>query len=592
MNCCLQETSTCKISSLPVYTAQRNIQILVSLLKQHGIRDVVLSPGSRNMGFVHSVEDDPFFRCFSVVDERSAAYVAIGIWLETQAPVAISCTSAQATRNYIPGMTEAYYRGTPLVVVNADYRLSAIGRGLMQTVEQMDLPADTRKKSVRLPDVRDETDAEYVTRLVNDALLEVNHHGTGPVHIDVETVEHWPGGVETLPRAKKIDRYTHGQQLPSLGHRKVLVAVGEHAPFSEEQKHALDAFSLAHNCVVYTNHLSNYRGPCSIHASLFLEGMDGDNFRDIAPDVLITIGHQHGDYALEGKLVTADYEHWRVNPDGKILDPYGKLTKVFELSDEEFFATYSTRALTAQEANTRQSSYYRSWQQKLPARRIPDLPLSHAFVAQTLSPVIPPGCSVHFGILSSLRNWNYFEIPADVECHSNVAAFGIDGCVSTFIGQTIAADKTIFLIVGDLALFYDMNVLGNKHIRSNARIVLVNNAGGGEFQLYSNAASKFGESSNRHIAAAGHFGSAQAWVESMGWSYLAVHSKADLAESARKLVCESDRPVLMEVFTTMQDDSDAVKMLVAENASMSLKGKLIASLSPEAKRSIKRLLGR
>ena len=137
-----------------------------------------------------------------------------------------------------------------------------------------------------------------------------------------------------------------------------------------------------------------------------------------------------------------------------------------------------------------------------------------------------------------------------------------------------------------------MNVLGNKHITNNARIVLVNNSGGGEFQLYSNAASKFGESSNRHIAAAGHFGSAQAWVESMGWSYIPVRSKSDLLESSGKLIEDGDRPVFMEVFTTMRDDSDAVKMLVAENASMSLRGKLIASLSPEAKRRIKKLLGR
>lgn len=570
-----------------MYTAQRNIQILVSLLKQYGIRDVVLSPGSRNMGFVHSVEDDEFFRCFSVVDERSAAYVAVGISLETDAPVAISCTSSQATRNYIPGMTEAYYRGTPLVVINADYKSSAIGQGLMQTVEQMDLPEDTRKKSVRLPVIRDESEAPYVTRLVNEALLELNHHGTGPVHIDVETVEHWPGGVDALPETRKIDRYVRLTDLPSLGRRKILVVVGEHAIFSDEQRRALDTFSLAHDCVVYTNHLSNYRGPRSVHASLFLDGMERDTFREISPDVLITIGKQHGDYALTGKLSVGNYEHWRVSLDGKIQDTYHKLNKVFEMSEEEFFNAYTTQ-ITHRES----SAYYNSWQQKLPARQVPDLPLSHAFVAQTLSPLIPSGAAVHFGILSSLRNWNYFDVPGDVECHSNVAAFGIDGCVSTFIGQTIATEKLTFLIVGDLAFFYDMNVLGNKHIRSNARIVLVNNGGGGEFQLYKNAASKFGESSNRHIAAGGHFGAAQAWVESMGWAYFPVRSKADLIDNAEKLVCESDRPVFMEVFTTMRDDSDAVKMLVAENASRSLKGKLIASLSPEAKRRIKKLLGR
>ncbi len=115
-----------------VYASQKNVQILVSLLKQHGVRHAVLSPGSRNMAIVASLESDPWFTCYSIVDERSAGYFAVGVSLAHDAPVLLSCTSAQATRNYIPAMTEAYYRGVPLVVVTADYRIEKIGQGVVR----------------------------------------------------------------------------------------------------------------------------------------------------------------------------------------------------------------------------------------------------------------------------------------------------------------------------------------------------------------------------------------------------------------------------------------------------------------------------
>lgn len=570
-----------------MYTTQKNVQILIALLKKYGVRYAVISPGSRNMPLVRSLENDQFFTCFSVVDERSAAYFAIGVSIEKNCPVLISCTSAQATRNYIPAMTEAYYRGVPLVTVTADYRPSLIGQGTMQSLNQMSIPVDSRKTSVQLPVIQGTDDENYCARLVNEALLELDHHGTGPVHIDIPTDELWAGSVDTLPTVKKIDRYVLGDDMPDLDStRKILVAIGEHAPFTDAQQRALDSFSKSYNAVVYTNHLSNYHGPHSVNANLILEAMDSNIFKDFRPDLVITIGDQIGDYSLDNKMKSSKPEHWRVHQDGVVRDTYGTLTKIFELKDEDFFGLYANQS--KKQAAT---GYFEKWLTVSSKKIVPDtIPLSHAYVAATLAPRIPANSIMHFAILNSLRNWNFFDIDKTVHGYSNVAAFGIDGCMSTFLGHSVATEKLSFLVIGDLSFFYDMNSIGIRHIKNNARIVLVNNKGGGEFRLFNHPANEFGDDANTHIAAGGHNGSAQAWVESMGWKYVKVETKDQFSESIDALVGESDAPVLVEVFTTMKADSDGVQQMIETNSRVSLQGKIYRKMGPKMKRTAKKIL--
>lgn len=573
---------------MATYAAQKNVQILVALLKSHNVRHAVLSPGSRNMPLVRSLETDPFFTTYSVVDERSAAYFAIGISLAQNAPVLLSCTSAQATRNYIPGLTEAYYRGSPIIAVTADYRQSKIGQGVMQALDQMSIPRDSAKISVQLPLVHDAEDEEHCARLVNEALLGLWHHGPGPVHIDLPIESPWVGGVTELPKVKTIERHALSESLPDLVGKKVLVMVGQHAPFTDRQQEALDRFSETYDTVVYTNQLSNYFGPKSVPATLLVENIDTPTFVTYAPDVLITIGGQPGDYGIDAKLRSGTYEHWRVNKDGRIEDTYGRLTRVFECSEEDFFNAYSELA-----PRRTSSNYYDKWAAGTARRSIPaNIPLSHAHVAATLSPVIPSGSTVHFGILSALRNWNYFRLNEGVAGYSNVAAFGIDGGLSTFIGHSVASASLCFLIIGDLSFFYDMNVIGNRHVKSNARVILVNNNGGGEFRLYAHAANQFGDEADVHIAAAGHHGSARGWVESMGWDYIEVRAKQDLLDARERFIGASDRPILMEVFTTMHDDSEGVRLIRAANTVQSLKRRVGNRLPPPAKRAARWLLRR
>jgi len=204
-----------------------------------------------------------------------------------------------------------------------------------------------------------------------------------------------------------------------------------------------------------------------------------------------------------------------------------------------------------------------------------ELPLSHALIAQYLSTLIPKHSNLHLSILSSLRNWELFDIDPSIRCYSNVAGFGIDGGLSTFLGQSVISETLNFLIIGDLSFFYDMNSLGIRHLKNNIRIVLVNNQGGGEFRLFTHTADSFGDTTNRHIAASGHFGkSAEGWVRNNNFDYIPVCNKEQLKDAVQRLVKPAERSIVMEVFTTMKDDSDSLEFIYNLNHKESQKDKL------------------
>ena len=169
-----------------MYTELKTYQYIIALLKEYGIKHCVLSAGSRNVPFVHSIEEDPYFHCYSVVDERSAGYFALGIAQELNEPVVISCTSSTATCNYWPPVAEAFYQGVPLVVLTSDRDPEMLGQWEDQMIDQVGMYDRHVRKSVNLPIINNYDDEIYCQRLINEALLELNHHGTGPVHINIQ----------------------------------------------------------------------------------------------------------------------------------------------------------------------------------------------------------------------------------------------------------------------------------------------------------------------------------------------------------------------------------------------------------------------
>lgn len=554
------------------YTEKKNILILIALLKQHGIKRIVISPGTTNIMFVASVQQDSWFEIYSAADERSAAYIACGLAGETGDPVVLSCTGATASRNYFPGLTEAYYRKLPILAVTSMLGTDLPGQHMPQVLDRTVVPNDAVKLSVSLPEINNEDDVWKCNLLVNQAILALRKEGGGPVHINLVASFSYNFNVEQLPDTRMIRRIVPGDCLPEITKGKtVAVFVGSHPKWNEKEVEAVENFCKKYDAFVLCDHTSGYRGKYRVLSAL-LGSQEQLKFEEYTLDLLIDIGEVSGDYyALPAKEV------WRVSHDGEIRDRFKKMTHVFEMSEKYFFESYIQEAGELQESGLA----YERYTQKLCELRdqIPELPFSNIWAAQQLACRLPKNAVIHFGILNSLRAWNFFEIPESVRSSCNVGGFGIDGCLSTLIGASLADnEKKYFAVVGDLAFFYDMNSLGNRHVGKNIRIMLVNNGRGTEFRHYSHpAASVLKEEADLFVAAAGHYGRQSSalvkhYAEDLGFEYLSASTKEEFMSAAEKFICEEDRerPILFEVFTESELESEALAMIrnIEKNASI------------------------
>lgn len=533
-----------------------NIEILVKLLKENKIKDLVISPGGTNIPVIKAVQDDPFFKCYSVVDERSAAYVAIGIYLQNRNPVALICTSAQATRNYVPGLTEAFYKRAPILAITMEKHPRFKYQEYMQAPDQVSLPKDCVKKSFELPFVSDINDFYHSIRLVNEAILELSRNGFGPVQLCIPWLDYPLTDIK--PTVRSIKRYNVNDiREDNLANKKILLLVGEHTPFSNSEIEAINHFCNKTNTVVYVNHLSNFSNDYSVEGNLLLLTSNTEEIEVIKPDVIISIGGQTGDYPFYlafSKNSLTGIEHWRLSEDGKIVDTYDKLTRMYQGNLTDFFNSVNSEC--------EDHSFLKLWKEQVKEKSTDfTVPFSQVSIAQHLHNKLPSGSIVQFSILNSLRIWNLFSLESSIECYSNVGAFGIDGGLSTLIGQSLATDKLSFMIIGDLAFFYDMNSLSIRDVKNNVRILLVNNNGGIEFKLH-------GENKkdrDRFIAAADYHGSAKGWAESCGFDYYSARTKEEFEKCLPEFVSMSKKPIILEAFVSDNDESEAYLKIVNEN---------------------------
>ncbi|HEX3029605.1 MAG TPA: thiamine pyrophosphate-binding protein, partial [Clostridia bacterium] len=291
-----------------MYTDIKHIQILIALLKKYGVTHCVISPGTRHIPLVHSVEDDPDFTCYSIVDERSAAFFALGLIQELHKPVAICCTSSTASCNYHSAITEAFYRDLPLVILTADRNLHFLNQREEQQIPQENLYRDVVKKSVTLPFVKDQDDYEYCIRIVNDALLEMDHHGKGPVHINYPVYsEMCEFHTEKLPDVRKIDRLVHRDADKAAWDKKleelkkanaIMVNYGVSNPLDKNSRKAVEKFAEQFNCVIMTDQESNYKGKKSVNSFAMWRSASGKISDELFPDIIITV---HGNTSSEIK---------------------------------------------------------------------------------------------------------------------------------------------------------------------------------------------------------------------------------------------------------------------------------------------------
>lgn len=568
------------------YSNDKNAQILLSLLKAHHIRKVIASPGTKNIAIVGSMQHDDYFEMCSAVDERGACYMACGLAAESGEPVAIVCTGATASRNYFPGLTEAYYRKLPILVIAGSHGVENIGHLHSQVTDRTQSPKDTVRCSVFVNKISDSKDEQHNTILINKALIELWKHGGGPVLIDI--VASARGfDTESLPKVRAISYYGKEASFPVIDEGSIALFVGAHTRMTDEASEAIDRFCAIHDAVVFCDHTSGYSGKYRVNFALVCAQQ---NYKSklVSPDLLIHIGEVSGDTYTTKALTPKKV--WRVSEDGELRDLFHTLDSVFETDDLTFLRHYAIGEGDKQSYLNKCKAEY---QECLSA--FPEMEFGNIYVARRLASCLPKDSVIHFGIFNSLRSWNFFELDATIHSSCNVGGFGIDGAISTLIGASLASPRKLhFLVVGDLAFFYDLNALGNRYVGNNVRILLVNNGRGIEFRKKDHPGYQFGESADLYIAAGGHFGNmsktlVKSFAENLGFEYFTASNKEEFEASYTRYVSEelTDKPMVFEIFPEADSEVknlDAVRHIKAANAPV------IERITDTAKSGIKSLL--
>lgn len=578
------------------YSTERSIQLLISLLKQYKIKKVIASPGTTNLSFVASLMQDSWFEMYSSVDERSAAYIACGMAAESGEPVILTCTGATASRNYISGLTEAYYRKLPILAITSTQDRCRVGHHIPQVIDRSIVQKDIALLSEFIP-VTDSPTLEWSNTIkLNRALLELTHRGGGPVHIDLATTYSRDYSIKELPVAKKINRITLGSDFPPLPQGRIAIYIGNHQKFTVAEEEALNHFCTVHNAVAFCDQTSGYRGKFCVQFAVIAKQ------RRLLPsiqitDLLIHIGEVSGDSSsIVAKQV------WRVSPDGELRDTFKKLTNVFEMPEQAFFEHYAAIPPSMNATNSYIEECYTLLNEVREKAKTAELPFSNTWIAQQTAHRLPENSVIHLGILNTLRNWNMFPTPSTIFGYSNTGGFGIDGVASSLIGASLVhPDRLYFGVLGDLSFFYDMNVFGNRHIGRNVRILLINNGKGTEFRNYNHPGADFGDEADKFIAAGGHYGNkshtlVHHYAEDLGYEYLSATNKEEYLKVIDRFVIPqvTDKPMILEVFTNSEDESNALKAMseIASSPIGSIKKIVSDNVGPQARTFIKKMLGR
>lgn len=536
------------------YTIERHTQLLIALLKKFNIKDIVVSPGICNMNLVCSLQSDLFFNLISCIDERSAGYMACGIAQTTGRPVALSCTGATASRNYMSALTEAYYSKLPVLAITSSRDSFMINNGIEQITDRHHPPKDTAVYSAEITEFNGIVERNYCELEINRALNKLFIHGGGPVHINLVTRFSKDFSTKTLPDCRMIRNIRYTDEFPKIEGKVALLLKPDKAR-DDHINELIQKFAEKYNVVIIGDNLSNYDNDNFVNIGLLQAQRNSNNFQF---DILISVGE------LDRFLAVNSRTSWRISQDGNLEDTYLNLENNFDMSFEEFLMKYMSG-----EYGKADSTTYRDLNlccQKL-MNSIPELPFSNIWAAQYMIPQIPPNSICYMGIFSSLKNWNMFSFNKSIKCYSTVGGFGIDGTMSALIGAALAGekDKLYFGVFGELSFYYDMNVLGNRMIGNNVRIVVFNNNGGNSL-LCDNGLPT--ELSMEYVGAIGHYRTAtdesviKAYTQTLGFRYMCASNKAEYMNALPEFLnANSDQSIILELIYPAENDFKAVNLI-------------------------------
>jgi 2-succinyl-5-enolpyruvyl-6-hydroxy-3-cyclohexene-1-carboxylate synthase len=544
-----------------MYSNSKQILHLLSLMKAFNISKVVISPGSRHFPITHSLEADSFFKLYSVVDERSAAFFALGLIQKTNEPVAICCSSGTASINYGSAICEAFYQRLPLLVLTTDRIPELLGQMEDQMIKQDDVFKGFVKYQGQLPTVATEIDEWYCNRIINEAFIALDQHGRGPVHLNIPILAHHTDTFQTLklPDVRKITfnaadlAETKWNLLANrLTDKNVMIVWGQSVPLSKELADPLDRFCEKFNCVILTDKISNFHHSHAIeNAFIVLHALGEKDKIELAPDVVISIG---ANYLFNNELKAYlkphahKFENWFVGKEDSVCDPFWRLVELFSMHE----ATFLNNIVQNTASTSSATDYFDKWKDISGQIEEPNVEYSELYAIGKLIKSLPQNVGLQLANSSSIRMGNLFDFDKSIRCFCNRGVNGIDGCMSTAVGYAANSDEPVFLVIGDLTFFYDMNALWNRQLSPNLRILLINNEGGAV--MHSPFPPEMGKTLAKYTSA-GHSTSVKGWVESLGFKYMAASNKEEVDNAVDILTSSSlNGPAIIEVFTEKVED--------------------------------------
>lgn len=548
---------------------------LASICAKSGITQAILSPGSRCAPIALALIRHPLIHCRTIPDERSAAFIALGMAQQLNKPVILVCTSGSAALNYGPALAEAFYQQIPLLVLTADRPAEWIDQWDGQTIRQDNLYGRHVKGSFTFPDDAGIPDKLWhAKRLVKEALSLARCFPMGPVHINIPVREpFYPKAdeqygfdvtdlepvLEIQPGNQILGTDADGKlrnQLKAF-HRMLLIP-GQQRP-SPKISAALAEIIRNQQAVVVTDTISNLAQEESVtHHDFFVD--DPTRQEEMAPDLIISFGKSILSKALKQFLRKSQTAHWHVQPEGTVPDPFKKLSQIIRLQPETFLQFFLGAA------NPTDADFAQQWTQKNQAvrdklpRYLGELEAFGELQAlQQILPKLPPFGKVHLANSLAVRNVNFLGRPlSNVEIISNRGTSGIDGSNSTAVGCTFTTKETVTLITGDMAFFYDRNAFWHQYQLANLRVLLFNNQGGGIFRMIDGPAAlpeleEYFETrqklSGAHLA------------EEMGFDYWSVEDLSSLQNCLDTFYQKSLKPKILEIKSSSETNTRNLKLL-------------------------------
>lgn len=539
---------------------------LSKLISLHGIEEVVVCPGSRNAPIIVALKRNPDLRLYSIVDERSAGFFALGRAIASKKPVAICCTSGSAGLNFAPALAEAFYQEIPILALTADRPAEWIDQWDGQTIRQTNFLQTVVKRSLTYPAFASNASTLdwHQQRIANEAILNLTQGIPGPVHLNIPISEpFYPEKGEELVFLEKVNKIdaVNFNSLDSKSsilsffetnykkEERILLSVGQ----LEEAKDLQDLLDNLKNkgLVLVGDTTSNLSDLLIQNHDLILA--NDKNWPNLKTDLLIHIGKSHVSKRIKQFLRSQKpKQNWLIRKGGNqdIIDTFQSLTTILNVSPKIFLEAFNEFL----EVHPIGLSYQKYWSEsslQVAERQNTYLLNSHEWselsaVYLFLNKVASQKVNLHIGNSLSIRysNWLPFKSTASVFCNRGTS--GIDGTISTYIGATTQQSEISYLLLGDLSFMYDRNGLWNQYLDKNQRIVVINNAGGGIFRNLEGA--KDLPELEGYIATHQQQ-TAEKTALDAGLVYLSATNETELEQNLNILSKSSNAPILLEIFT-------------------------------------------